>query len=189
MSELYSCMKVSLNLTQDEVINGRRGVGREGGCAGPLEVTRIEGHVWGHSLQIKQCFSLCYKFEVRRCLVLGPSLYCLVIDNFFNYHSWISYPIVQTIISLISLHLFSDYSHQPTMSTSSEIRGILFGDEEHLVKLTELMDYLKIIMEDTEVKVGHAKRDLESQTRAILRIHQLLKEASNNRRDPYHNFL
>ena len=82
MSELYSCMKVSLNSTQDEVINGRRVVGREGGCAGPLEVTRIEGYGWGHSLQIKQCFSLCYKFEVRRCLVLGPSLYCLVIDNF-----------------------------------------------------------------------------------------------------------
>ena len=75
------------------------------------------------------------------------------------------------------------------MSTSSEIRGILFGNEEHLVKLTELMDYLKIIMEDTEVKVGIAKRDLESQTQAILRIRQLLKEASNNRRDPYHNFL
>ena len=54
------------------------------------------------------------------------------------------------------------------MSTSSEIRGILFGDEEHLVKLTELMDYLKIIMEDTKVKVGHAKRDMELQTRAIL---------------------
>ena len=75
------------------------------------------------------------------------------------------------------------------MSTSSEIRGILFGDEEHLIKLTELMDYLKIILEDTEVKVGHAKRDLELQTRAILRIRQLLKEATNNRRDPYHTFL
>ena len=75
------------------------------------------------------------------------------------------------------------------MSTSSEIRSILFGDEEHLVRLTELMDFLKIIMEDTEMKVGHAKRDLELQTRAILRIRQLLKEASNNRRDPYHNFL
>ena len=34
MSELYSCMKVSLNSTQDEVINGRGVVGREGGCAG-----------------------------------------------------------------------------------------------------------------------------------------------------------
>ena len=75
------------------------------------------------------------------------------------------------------------------MSTSSEIRGILFGDEEHLIKLTELMDYLKIILEDTEVKVGHAKRDLELQTRAILRIRQLLKEATYNRRDPYHTFL
>ena len=189
MFELYSFIQVSLNVKQGEVINGRRVVGREGGCAGPLEVTRIGGHGWGHSLQFKQCFSLCCKFEVRRCLVLGLSLYCLVIDNFFNYHSWISYPIVRTIISLISLHLFSDYSHQTTMSTSSEIRGILFGNEEHLVKLTELMNFLKIIMEDTEVKVGIAKRDLESQTRAILRIRQLLKEASNNRRDPYHNFL
>ena len=75
------------------------------------------------------------------------------------------------------------------MSTSSEIRGILFGDEEHLIKLTELMDYLKIILEDTEVKVGHAQRDLELQTRAILRIRQLLKGAINNRRDPYHTFL
>ena len=47
MSELYSCMKVSLNSTQDEVINGRRVVGREGGCAGLLEVTRITGGHWG----------------------------------------------------------------------------------------------------------------------------------------------
>ena len=54
------------------------------------------------------------------------------------------------------------------MSTSSEIRGILFGDDKHLIKLTELMDYLKIILEDTEVKVGHAQRDLELQTRAII---------------------
>ena len=58
MSELYSCMKVSLNSTQDEVINGRRVVGREGGCAVPLEVTRIGGHGWGHSLQLTQC-SVC----------------------------------------------------------------------------------------------------------------------------------
>ena len=58
MSELYSCMKVFLNSTQDEVINGRRVVGREGGCAGPLKVTRIGGHGWGKSLQITQC-SVC----------------------------------------------------------------------------------------------------------------------------------
>ena len=75
------------------------------------------------------------------------------------------------------------------MSTSTEIRGILFRDSEHLIKLTELMDYLKIILEDTEVKVGHAQRDLELQTQAILRIRQLLKGAINNRRDPYHTFL
>ena len=34
MFELYSFMQVSLNANQDEVINGRRVVGREGGCAG-----------------------------------------------------------------------------------------------------------------------------------------------------------
>ena len=75
------------------------------------------------------------------------------------------------------------------MSTSSEIRNILFGDEECLVRLTELMDFLKIIMEDIEKKVVLAKRYLELQTGAILRIHQLFKEASQNSRDPYHNFL
>ena len=58
MSELYSRMKLSLKSTQDEVINGRRLAGREGGCSGPLEVTRIGGHGWGHSLQLTQC-SVC----------------------------------------------------------------------------------------------------------------------------------
>ena len=46
MFELYSCMEVSLNATQDEVINGRRVVGREGGCAGHsrlLELGVMEG--------------------------------------------------------------------------------------------------------------------------------------------------
>ena len=46
MFELYSCMEVSLNATQDEVINGRRVVGREGGCAGhsrSLELGVMEG--------------------------------------------------------------------------------------------------------------------------------------------------
>ena len=47
------------------------------------------------------------------------------------------------------------------MSTSTEIREILFGDSEHLIKLTELMDYLRIILEDTEFKVGLPQRDLE----------------------------
>ena len=76
------------------------------------------------------------------------------------------------------------------MSTSTEIRGILFGDSEHLIKLTELMDYLRIILEDTEFKVGHAQRDLELQTRAILRIRQLLKGAIGNKKgNPYHRFL
>ena len=75
------------------------------------------------------------------------------------------------------------------MSTSREIRNILFGDEERLVRLTKLMNFLKIIMEDTEKKVVLAKRDLELQTGAILRIRQLLKESSQNSDDPYHNFL
>ena len=75
------------------------------------------------------------------------------------------------------------------MSTSREIRNILFGDEERLVRLTELMNFLKIIMEDTEKKVGLAKRDFELQTGAILCIRQLLKESSQNSDDPYHHFL
>ena len=76
------------------------------------------------------------------------------------------------------------------MSTSTEIRGILFGDSEHLIKLTELMDYLRIILEDTEFKVGHAQRDLKLQTRAILRIRELLKGAIGNKKgNPYHRFL
>ena len=76
------------------------------------------------------------------------------------------------------------------MPTSSEIRGILFGDSQHLIKLTELMDYLRTILEDTEYKVGHAQRDLELQTRAILRIRQLLKGAIGNKKgNPYHTFL
>ena len=76
------------------------------------------------------------------------------------------------------------------MSTSTEIRDILFRDSEHLIKLTELMDYLRIILEDTEFKVGHAQRDLELQTGAILRIRQLLKGPIGNKRgNPYHTFL
>ena len=58
MSELGSCMKVALKLILGDVINGRRLAGREGGCSGPLEVTRIGGHGWGHSLQLTQC-SVC----------------------------------------------------------------------------------------------------------------------------------
>ena len=58
MSELGSCLKMALNLILGDIINGRRMAGREGGCSGPLEVTRIGGHGWGHSLQIKQC-SVC----------------------------------------------------------------------------------------------------------------------------------
>ena len=54
--------------------------------------------------------------------------------------------------------------------------------------MTELMNFLKIIMEDTEKKVVLTKRDLELQTGAILRIRQLLKESSQNSDDPYHNF-
>ena len=75
------------------------------------------------------------------------------------------------------------------MSTSREIRSILFSEEERLVRLTELMNFLKIIMEDTEKKVGLTKRDLELQTGAILHIRKLLKESSQNSDDPYHNFL
>ena len=46
MFELYSFMQVSLNAKQGEVINGRRVVGREGGCAGhsrSLELGVMEG--------------------------------------------------------------------------------------------------------------------------------------------------
>ena len=75
------------------------------------------------------------------------------------------------------------------MSTSREFRNILFSDEERLIWLSELMNFLKIIMEDTEKKVCLAKRDLELQTGAILRIRQLLKESSQNSDDPYHSFL
>ena len=139
-------------------------------------------------------FSLCYKFEVRGCLLLGLLLNCLVIDKLFLLSLWDMISISSSnnftfcITSLIIIHLFLDYFH-PIMSTSSEIRNILFGDEERLVRLTELMDFLKIIMEDTEKKVVLAKRDLELQTGAILRIRQLLKESSQNSDDPYHNFL
>ena len=76
------------------------------------------------------------------------------------------------------------------MLTSSEIRGILFGDSQHLIKLTDLMDYLRTILDDTEYKVGHAQRDLELQNRAIIRIRQLLKGAIGNKKgNPYYTFL
>ena len=75
------------------------------------------------------------------------------------------------------------------MSTSREIRNILFSDEECLIRLSELMNFLKVIMEDTEKKICLAKGDLELQTGAILRIRQLLKESSQNSNDPYHSFL
>ena len=77
----------------------------------------------------------------------------------------------------------------PVMSTSREIRNILFSDEERLIRLSELMNFLKVIMEDTEKKICLAKGDLELQTGAILRIRQLLKESSQNSDDPYHSFL
>ena len=90
------------------------------------------------------------------------------------------YPIVRAITSLYHFTYYSLIldSLYPVMSTSREIRNILFSDEERLIRLSELMNFLKIIMEDTEKKVCLAKRDLELQTGAILRIRQLLKESS-----------
>ena len=49
MFELYSFMQVSLNANQDEVINGRRVVWREGGCAShlrSLELGDMEGDTY-----------------------------------------------------------------------------------------------------------------------------------------------
>ena len=112
MSELGSCMKVALKLILGDVINGRRLAGREGGCSGPLEVTGIGGHGWGTLTATYAVFSLCYKFEVRGCLVLGPLLNCLVIDKLFLLSLWdmisisLSNNFTFCITSLIIIHLF-----------------------------------------------------------------------------------
>ena len=107
MSELCSCMKVSLKLIQGDVINGRRLVGREGGCSGPLEVTGIGGHGWGTLTATYAVFSLCDKLEVRGCLLLGPLLNCLVIDKLFLLSLWDMISISSSNnFTLLSLHLF-----------------------------------------------------------------------------------
>ena len=107
MSELCNCMKVSLKLIQGDVINRRRLAGREGGCSGPLEVTRIGGHRWGTLTATYAVFSLCYKFEVRGRLLLGPLLNCLVIDKLFSLSLWDIISISSNNnFTLFSLHLF-----------------------------------------------------------------------------------
>ena len=62
------------------------------------------------------------------------------------------------------------------MLTSSD-RALLFGDSQHLIKITELIEYLRTILDDSEHKVYYAQRDLELQNHCIIRIRQLLKGA------------
>ena len=49
------------------------------------------------------------------------------------------------------------------MLTSCEIKSILFGDPQHLIKITELVEYLRTILDDSEHRVSNAQRDLEWQ--------------------------
>ena len=63
------------------------------------------------------------------------------------------------------------------MLTSCEIKSILFGDPQHLIKITELVEYLRTILDDSEHRVFNAQKDLEWQNRCIIRIRQLLKGA------------
>ena len=76
------------------------------------------------------------------------------------------------------------------MLTSSDIRALLFGDSQHLIKITELIEYLCTILDDSEHKVYYAQRDLELQNCCIICIHQLLKGAVRSKsRSPYYYFL
>ena len=76
------------------------------------------------------------------------------------------------------------------MLTSSDIRALLFGDSQHLIKITELIEYLRTILDNSEHKVYYAQRDLELQNHCIIRICQLLKGAVRSKSgSPYYYFL
>ena len=76
------------------------------------------------------------------------------------------------------------------MLTSSDIKSILFGDPRYLVRITELVEYLRTILGDSETRVARAQKDLELQNKCVVRIRQLLKIAVRRQEgSPYSDFL
>ena len=76
------------------------------------------------------------------------------------------------------------------MLTSCEIKSILFGDPRHLIRITELVEYLRTILGDSETRVARAQKDLELQNKCVVRIRQLLKIAVRRQEgSPYYDFL
>ena len=63
------------------------------------------------------------------------------------------------------------------MFTLSDIKAILFGDPRYLVRISELVEYLRTILGDSEIRVSRALSDLEIQKKCVVRIRQLLKIA------------
>ena len=63
------------------------------------------------------------------------------------------------------------------MFTLSDIKSILFGDPRYLVRISELVEYLRTILGDSEIRVSRAQSDLEMQKKCVVRIRQLLKIA------------
>ena len=63
------------------------------------------------------------------------------------------------------------------MFTLSDIKAILFGDPRYLVRISELVEYLRTILGDSEIRVSRALSDLEMQKKCVVRIRQLLKIA------------
>ena len=76
------------------------------------------------------------------------------------------------------------------MTTSQDIRALLFGDDRHLITNTQLLEYLRKLTDETEYMVYYRLRDLEWQYKTIVPIRQLLKNnIQGHGHSPYHNFL
>ena len=101
-------------------------------------------------------FSLGDHLEVRGCLFLGLFNLSACRQIIFCYYFRMWYPIVRAINFTFHCHFWIPYFDlllftyfrftYPVMSTSREIRNILFSDEERLIRLSELMNFLKVIM-------------------------------------------
>ena len=56
------------------------------------------------------------------------------------------------------------------MFTSSDIKSILFGDPRYLVRITELVEYLRTILGDSETRVAELRMTLSCR-RSVLFVY------------------